>query len=167
MKPVERQRVVAHLEMTGSWLLDEVAKLSDAQMTYRSAADQWSVAEVVQHLVLAEPNYWKILQDRVHQEPQELKQKPTDADALWYGIDRTQHSKTSEKQDPKGQSVNLADAIKSFRQLHAKLLDYAKSTNDDLRGHTVPEWGMDAYQCLLVISTHEQRHILQIREIKS
>jgi hypothetical protein len=47
------------------------------------------------------------------------------------------------------------------------MLDYAGKTSDDLRAHAVPEWGVDAYQCLLEISTHEQRHILQIREIKA
>jgi hypothetical protein len=30
----------------------------------------------------------------------------------------------------------------------------------------VPRQGSDAYQWALLISTHEQRHILQIREIK-
>jgi hypothetical protein len=51
--------------------------------------------------------------------------------------------------------------------MHATMLAYATTTIDDLRAHTVPEWGVDAYQCLLEISTHEQRHILQIREIKA
>jgi hypothetical protein len=164
---LERERLLAHLEMTGSWLRDEVAKLSEPQLRYRPAPEQWTVAEVVQHLVIAEPNYWKLLQDGVQRSPVELKQKATDADVLWYGIDRTRHDKTSASQDPKGQKVRIAEALTRFQELHAKMIEYAKTTQDDLRGHTVPEWGVDAYQCLLEISTHEQRHILQIREIKS
>ena len=37
----------------------------------------------------------------------------------------------------------------------------------DLRGHVVEREGCDAYQWLLLISTHDQRHILQIRETKA
>ena len=47
------------------------------------------------------------------------------------------------------------------------MLKYARTTNDDLRGHLVEREGCDAYQWLLLISTHGQRHILQIREIKA
>lgn len=167
MSPIDREHVIAHLKMTGSWLRDEVANLSAAQLQYRPTPEKWTVAEVVQHLVIAEPGYWKLLHDGVGQAPVELKRKPTDAEVLWYGIDRTRHEKTPARQDPKGQQIAIADALAQYGQLHAKLLEYAKTTQDDLRGHTVPEWGVDAYQCLLEISTHEQRHILQIREIKA
>ena len=45
--------------------------------------------------------------------------------------------------------------------------EYIKTTKDDLRAHFVPRQGCDAYQWALLISTHEQRHILQIREVKA
>ena len=57
--------------------------------------------------------------------------------------------------------------MKFFLSMHAQLLEMARSSQEDLREHAVPEWGVDAYQCLLEISTQEQRHILQIREIKA
>jgi hypothetical protein len=57
--------------------------------------------------------------------------------------------------------------LEIFRKIHAEMLHYAKSTNDDLRGHHVDRENCDAYQWLLLISTHAQRHILQIREIKA
>ena len=47
------------------------------------------------------------------------------------------------------------------------MLNYVKTTKDDLRNRTVERQGCDAYQWALLISTHEQRHILQIREIKA
>jgi hypothetical protein len=167
MSQQEREHLIAHLQMTGSWLRDEVVSLSAAQLNYRTGPGKWTIAEVVQHLVIAEPNYWKLLHDGVAHPPQTLKEKASDADVLWYGIDRTRHDKTPAKQDPQGQNVNIKEALASFAQLHSTMLDYAAKTNDDLRSHAVPEWGVDAYQCLLEISTHEQRHILQIREIKA
>ncbi len=163
----EREHVVAHLQMTQAWLTDEVSPLSAAQLNFRPAPDRWTVAEVVQHLVIAEPNYWKLLQDSLKQPPKKLDKQPTDADVLWYGIDRTQHDKTSADQNPKDQHIDAAEALKTFLVMHAQLLAMARSTNEDLRAHAVPDWGVDAYQCLLEISAHEQRHILQIREIKA
>jgi hypothetical protein len=62
---------------------------------------------------------------------------------------------------------DLRPALDSLRRLHAEMLEYAKTTDDDLRGHYVERQRSDAYQWLLLISTHEQRHILQIREIKA
>jgi hypothetical protein len=163
----DREHLVAHLEMTQSWLTDEVSSLSAAQLNFRPAPDRWTVAEVVQHLAIAEPNYWKLLHDSLKQAPKKLERHATDADVLWYGIDRTRHEKTSPDENPKGQEIDAAQALKTFLAMHAQLLDMARTTNEDLRGHAVPEWNVDAYQCLLEISTHEQRHILQIREIKA
>jgi DinB superfamily len=167
MTQAEREHVVAHLEMTQAWLTGEVSSLSAAQLNFRPGPDRWTVAEVVQHLVISEPNYWKLLHDALKQPPKKLPEQATDADVLWYGIDRTQHEKTPSNQNPKGQDIDTAQALKAFLGMHAQLLQMARSTDEDLRGHAVPEWGVDAYQCLLEISTHEQRHILQIREIKA
>ena len=167
MTQEEREHVVAHLEMTQGWLADEVSSLSAAQLNFRQAPERWTVAETVQHLVISEPNYWKLLNDALKQPPKKLDQRATDADVLWYGIDRTQHEKTPANQNPKEQNIDTAQALKKFLAMHAQLLEMARSSKEDLRGHAVPEWGVDAYQCLLEISTHEQRHIMQIREIKA
>jgi hypothetical protein len=163
----EREHLVAHLAMTQSWLTDEVSSLSPAQLNFRPAPGRWTVAEVVQHLVVAEPNYWKLLQDGIRQPPKKLDKAPTDADVLWYGIDRTQHDHTTANQNPIDQKIDAAQALQTFLDMHAQLLEMARTTQEDLRSHAVPEWGVDAYQCLLEISAHEQRHILQIREIKA
>lgn len=53
MTQVEREHLVAHLKMTQSWLTDEVSTLSAAQLNFGAAPDRWTVAEVVQHLVVA------------------------------------------------------------------------------------------------------------------
>jgi len=58
MSQIDRERLVAHLQMTASWLSDEVSSLSQEQLAYRSASGRWTVAEVVEHLVIAEPEYW-------------------------------------------------------------------------------------------------------------
>jgi hypothetical protein len=163
----DREDLVSHLQMTESWLVDEVSTLSPTQLTFRMAPGKWTIAEVVEHLVIADPTYWQLFQEGMNQPPKPLEKQATDADVLWYGVNRTQHQKTEPRKDPKGQAIEIRQAVDSFRKLHSMMLDYARTTDQDLRGHAVQEWGVDAYQCLLEISTHTQRHILQIREIKA
>lgn len=164
---LERQRLVAHLEMTGSWLIDEVSGLSPAQLQFRPASGAWSITEVVDHLVVAEPIYWQDLQKAMKAPPSSQKGSGTDGDILWYGIDRTQRQKAVATEAPKGQLRDLQARLDAFRKLHAQMLQYARTTDDDLRGHVVERERCDAYQWFLLISSHEQRHILQIREVKA
>jgi hypothetical protein len=91
----------------------------------------------------------------------------TDADVLWYGIDRTSRETAIPTEDVKGQLRDAAAGLAAYRTQHRRLLDYVMATKDDLRRHIVRRQSCDAYQWALLISTHEQRHVLQIREIKA
>jgi hypothetical protein len=167
LTPGERQRLVAHLEMTSSWLLDEVSNLSQTQLDFRRAPDSWTILEVFEHLVVVGPIYWNDLQKAMQAPPSARGNPSADANILWYGIDRTHREKAIPPENPKGQLRELRPGLDAYRKQHAQLLDYVKSTKEDLRSHTVERQACDAYQWALLISTHEQRHILQIREIKA
>ena len=166
MTTLERQRLVAHLETTGAWLVDEVSGLSPAQLAFKPSADAWSIMEVLDHLVVVGPIYWQDLQAALKMPAEGRESLSSDADILWYGIDRTAREKAIPTEVPKGEVRSLASALDTYRKAHDRLLDYARKTTDDLRAHVVRRQGSDAYQWALLISTHEQRHILQIREIK-
>lgn len=165
--PLERQRLVAHLEMTASWLIDEVSGLSQAQLDFRRAPGTWSILEVVEHLVVVGRVYWEDLQRGVQAQPGGRTVSSRDVDILWYGIDRTNREIALASENPRGQLRDLKTGLEDYRKQHARLLQYARTTKDDLRNRIVERQGCDAYQWALLISTHEQRHILQIREIKA
>ena len=164
---LDRQRLVAHLEMTGSWLIDEVSGLSQAQLDFRRASGTWSILEVFEHLVVVGPIYWDDLQNAVKSTSRAPAPGSTDANILWYGIDRTYREKAIPSEIAPSKLRDLQAGLAAYRKTHAQLLDYIKTTQDDLRNRTVARQGSDAYQWALLISTHEQRHILQIREIKA
>lgn len=165
--PLERQRLVAHLEMTASWFIDEVSSLSQAQLDFRRAPGTWSIMEVVEHLVVVGRVYWEDLQKGVQAQPSGRTVSSRDVDILWYGIDRTNREIALASENPRGQLRDLKTGLDDYRKQHARLLQYARTTKDDLRNRFVERQGCDAYQWALLISTHEQRHILQIREIKA
>ena len=163
----ERQRLIAHLDMTERWLIDEVDGLSTTQLDFRPARGAWSIREVIDHLVVVGPIYWQDLQTAMKAPPSSRIGSNSDADILWYGIDRTWREKAIPTELPKGQLRDVRAGLESFRKAHAQLVQYIKTTTDDLRSHIVDRQGSDAYQWALLISTHEQRHILQIREVKA
>jgi hypothetical protein len=167
MTATERQRLVAHLEMTGDWLVDEISGLTPAQLAYKRSPEEWSIAQVIDHLLVVGEIYWNDLQMALKSPVGEFETRNTDANILWYGIDRSNREKALSNEVPMGRFRDLASAISEYRKNHARLLEYVKTTNDSLRGHYVARQGSDAYQWILLISTHEQRHILQIRDLKA
>ena len=167
MSPGDRQRLLAHLEMTESWLVSELAGLSPEQLKYRMTAGSWSIMDVVEHLAIAEAQYWDQLQKSMKQPAAKEKPPATDAAILWYGIDRTQRNKTGEARVPTGKWAEVRESLAVFRTLRATMREYGEKTTDDLRSRMLLEGNMDVYQWFLMISSHSQRHILQIREVKA
>src|ERR1700722_16193647 len=170
MTDADREHLLVHYEMTGSVLAEEVRGLSPAQLEYKASPDRWSIRECVSHLAVAEPDYWRDLQKAVKAPPDMNVKKSvaTDADILWYGIDRVVHTKTGGGHEKGDTYKNMDEALAKFEALRATMIAYIKTTNDDLRA---PIFGrkelINSWQWMLEISTHAERHIQQIREIKA
>ena len=152
--------------MTERLLVSEVDGLSEPQLTFRMTPDSRSIADVLEHLSIAEPQYWTQLQDSLKQTATGYKPETTDAAILWYGIDRTNRTQTGEARVPQQKSTAKA-SLALFRQLRTSMLQAATSSAEDFRGRKLVDGNMDVYQWFLMISSHSQRHILQIREIKA
>ncbi|MGE3275459.1 MAG: DinB family protein [Vicinamibacterales bacterium] len=162
----ERQRLLAHLDMTEAWLADEIAGLTSAQLAFRMRPGTWSIKDVVEHLAIAEPQYWDQLRAALAKPATGYAAETTDAAILWYGIDRTERATTGDARVPDGRFPSAQAAFDAFKTLRGTMRAFVRDTTEDLRGR---QFGgtMDAYQWQLMISTHAQRHILQIREIKA
>jgi hypothetical protein len=169
MSDEDREHLLVHFQMTGSMLEEEIRGLSPAQLEYRTGPDRWSIRECVSHLAVAEPDYWRELKDAVKAPPDMRGKKSanTDADIMWYGIDRVVHTKTGGGHEKVDTYKDLGEAMAKFRALRSTMIEYIKTTNDDLRAHSFGKTEpIDSWQWMLEISTHSERHIQQIREIK-
>src|SRR5437660_5808626 len=96
MTKEDREHLLVHFEMTTQMVAEQVHGLSSAQLEYKASPDRWSIREVVSHLAVAEPDYWRDIQKALRAAPDMngKKSSATDADILWYGIDRVVHTKT-------------------------------------------------------------------------
>ncbi len=168
----ERERLVNHLQKTRQFLLDEVAGLSEAQATFKEADDRWSVRDCVEHLALSE-DFLRGAVGQAMQAPaaperkEELKGK--EDQVLQFVTDRSQKFQAAEPVRPTGRWNSLEATIEVFKASRKKTLDYAHTTEEDLRSQIIafPAGDMDAYQFLLFLSGHTERHTLQIQEVKA
>ena len=130
MTPTERQRLVSHMEMTARWLIDEISGLTPAQLAFTPSSAGWSIAQVIDHLLVVGPIYWNDLQASLMASPGRATNN-TDADILWYGIDRTHREDAIRTEMPMGRFRDVPSAIAEYRKNHERLLHYIRTTADD------------------------------------
>jgi hypothetical protein len=169
----ERKTAVDLLQQTGQGVIDAVAGLSDAQLNFKPAPDRWSVLECVKHIAISEQGLWQMTNNAVQQAANPEKRseiKATDEQVVQMIESRAKKVKTVPPMEPQNTPYkSLDEALESFKTNRAKLVEYVKSTNDDLRNHVVtfPVGSFDSYQMILFIGAHSNRHTQQINEVKA
>lgn len=170
----ERKFAASHLKDTKNELLKSVKGLSDAQLNFKPAADKWSVKECVFHLAISETGIWQLVEATLKAPANPEKRveiKMTDEKLLAGLSNRTNKIKTMEPFEPQnGKWANVDEALNALQEGRTKLIDYIKNTNEDMRSHIAtqtPLGPLDAYQLVLLISSHTNRHMQQINEVKA
>ena len=172
--PVDREFLVADLQMSRDALLHSIDGLTEAQWRFKPAPDRWSVAECAEHILREENFLYTVVTERLMKlparAPASRTPKQQDERIMAKLLDRTQKQVAAEPMRPTGEFSTEAAFRTRFVESRARTIQYAGSTNDDLRGHFTPnaEFGsMDAYQYLLILSGHCARHTAQIEEVKA
>lgn len=170
----ERERGGRHLEGSRQYLLGAVAGLSEAQWNFKPAPERWSAAEIVEHLALSEDTLFNMITERVLKTPALTQARP-DAEEIDIMVvamvpDRSAFRAQAPKPvQPTGRWESPDAALEHFLESRAKTLEFLKSSQD-LRAHAMPSplgKDMDAYQWLLFISGHTERHTKQLLEVKA
>lgn len=169
----ERNYAIRFLEETQSGVFSAVKGMNEAQLTFKPAADKWSVELCVKHIAAAEKHLWTMVEASLKQPANPEKRagiKFTDDELINAVKDRSQKSKTFAALEPANSPYKtLAEALTSFKENRNKLIAFVKSTRKDLRNHVsvLPIGTYDAYQFILLISAHSNRHTQQIEEVKA
>jgi len=165
------ERGVKHLEQSRSYLVGATVGLSKKQWSFKPAPDRWSPAEIVEHLALAEDFLMGIIKDRVmkstvSREPRDLR--AMEDKILGVVADRTFSAKAPEPIIPAGKFASPQKALEALIERRARTIEFLKNT-PELRAHVAdsPLGKADAYQWLLFISAHTERHTKQLLEVKA
>jgi hypothetical protein len=166
----EREKALRYLEETRSELIGATKGMSDAQWKFKPAADRWSAAEVVEHLVLIETVVHGIagkMSGAPLSAPDRDVQK-MDAFILAKVPDRSEKVQAPPQAVPSARWTP-AESLQRFDTGRTETESLLR-TAPDLRGHVVPHpvFGpMDGYEWILATAAHTERHTKQILEVKA
>lgn len=168
----ELARATDHLKKTSDAFLASVAGLSDAQLNFKPAPTRWSVAEVAEHIAAAEGFLRGMIQDKVMKAPartEPVNLREIDDLVLAAISDRSNKVQAPEPLAPTNRFESTAGSVRIFKESRAKTVAFLTGTKD-LRAHAIDSplgQKLDAYQWLLFISAHCERHTRQIDEVKT
>jgi len=130
------------------------------------------VAEVTEHIAAAEDLLMGMIQAQVMKSPartEAVDLKATDDFILQAIPDRSKKLQAPEPLVPNNRFGSPKDSLKHFQASRAQTIKFLKETKD-LREHAMDSplgKSLDAYQWLLFISAHSERHTKQINEVKA
>jgi hypothetical protein len=174
LTPEERAAALKSLQATHDAFLQSISGLSEKQWRFKPAPDRWSIAEVSEHIAVSEGMILQLVQSKIMTGPatpdKRAEVKVTDVQILTVVPDRTHKVQAPDFLKPTARFATREDTVKAFEQARQATIDYVRTTNDDLRDHFAPHpmlGMMDAYQYILLISAHSERHTKQIEEVKT
>jgi hypothetical protein len=168
----ELKRAADHLKKTSAAFLASTDGLSAAQWNFKPGPTRWSIAEVAEHIAAAEDFLMGNIKDNVMKAPARTEAtnvKEIDDLVLTAIADRTTKRTAPEPLMPTKRFGSPEATLKHFKESRAKTVAFLNETKD-LREHAIDSplgKKLDAYQWLLFISAHSERHTKQILEVKA
>jgi hypothetical protein len=166
----ERKRLTQYLTETRERLLGTARGLSPQQLDHKPAPDRWSVAEVLEHLTVAESRLLPRIEETLrgsHDAAKASAWEGREEALLQFVISRSPRVQAPDPIQPTGRWGHE----ELFRQLEAvrgRTTEFAATTNAPVRNffHLHPVLGeLDCYQWLLITGAHWERHRAQIEEV--
>ena len=167
----DREKGVQYLEQTRDGVVEATKGLSDAQMKFKPAPDRWSVAETLEHIALAEDFLMQNVTEKIMKAPAGAADRDTakiDAMVLAMIPDRSHKAQAPPELVPTGR-WSPSETLNHFLKSRARTITFMKST-PNLREHVADSpigQPLDAYEWLLFIAAHSERHTKQINEVKA
>jgi len=170
----ERDRAMSHLHVTRKLFLDSLAGITPAQWSWKPSPEVWSVAEVAEHIALSEDLIFglsrKVAAGPPATQEQKAETKGKDETILKAMVDRSKKAQAPEPLKPTHKWKTKEELIAAFKKSRDNTIAYVQTTEDDLRGRATPHpifKQLDAYQWVLILSAHSERHTLQLNEVKA
>jgi len=179
LTPSEIEQAHLYLDQTRNGVIGATKGLSEAQWKFKPTPDRWSIAEIVEHMVVVQELVLGPIREQLAKSPvitADRDSKQVDTIIVNQLPDRLQKFQAPEMLRPTGRwepSAALDRLIKNY----ARLSEYLDST-PDLRQHQIEgpplkavSKGayemMDGYQWVLGAAAHTERHTKQILEVKA
>lgn len=179
LESIDLGQTLEFFSRTRARVAEATAALSDAQWRFKPAPDRWSIAEILEHMVIVEERVLGPVREQLAQAPPPAADRdPELVDAIIFERlpDRSVRAKAPVIIEPTGQ-LAPALALERLSRNYEKLREYVTST-PDLREHVLESppiryltngahTDADGYQWALTVVAHDERHIRQMLEVKA
>ena len=171
LTPADREKGLRYLADTRNGVIEATKGLSDSQWKFKPAPERWSVAEIIEHIVLVENYLLENVRPQLASSTAPVPDrdpKQMDAMILARMPDRSAKFQAPPPIVPTGRWTPQL-ALDRFLADRKETVAFLKS-DADLRGPVVthPAFGaMDGYEWILAIAAHSERHTKQILEVKA
>jgi DinB superfamily len=162
-------RASRHLSVARGYLLESVSGLSAAQWNFRPHNDSWSIAEILEHLVLIEGRVHAIIGNMINAPEAEPGHEESEMDDFIVSevARRSIKVKAPIPVCPANRWTG-PEALESFIAVREQTMQLLAAPL--LRGRVRPHpffgpW--DGYQWLLAVASHTIRHTSQMGEVKA
>ncbi|MFI5059728.1 MAG: DinB family protein [Candidatus Acidiferrales bacterium] len=169
--PAEKDKALQYLESTKKNVQEATKGLSAAQWNFKQGPERWSVAQVMEHIAAAEDMLRGMTTEKVMVAPAAPDRDVKQIDLMVVSMvtDRSHKQDAPEPLRPVNRFGSPEEALKHFVESRGQTEDFLKKT-PDLRAHAVdsplgPK--LDAYEWVLFIAAHSERHTKQINEVKA
>ncbi len=169
----ERKFLINLLEENSKKFLTNIEQVSDEQWKFKPSADKWSMGDVAEHITISEGFLLSIAQKLLQSPPDPEKAKTLEGNEqhiLSKAMDRVAKAQAPEMIKPQGKFTSKFELIEAFKAAREKTITYIKTTNDPLKSHVAPHpavGDLTAYQWLVWIAAHANRHVAQLEEVKT
>ncbi|MCA1590741.1 MAG: DinB family protein [Acidobacteria bacterium] len=143
-------------------------------MNFRAAPNRWTIAEVAEHIIVSEGTILGLVRDRMLKMPAPPAGKDDyrvkDVGVRLAITNRTQKFQAPEILKPNSRFKTREELLTNFGKARNEVIDFVKTTKEDLRGRFVenPMMGViDAHQWILFLAGHSDRHLAQLKEVKT
>ncbi len=167
----DKDKAVVYLETTKKGVLDATKGLSEAQWNFKTAPDKWSVSQCTEHIAAAEDFIRGMIVENVMRAPAAPDRDIAKLDAGVMAMipDRSTKAHAPEPLVPTNRFGSPEGSLKHFVESRSTTEDFLKKT-PDLRAHATDSplgSKLDAYEWVLFIAAHSERHTKQILEVKA
>jgi uncharacterized damage-inducible protein DinB len=169
------EEILKEIETARSELIHTVADLDDDAMAARADPGQWSIGEIMHHLVLMENLVTMLLEKQVPRARDRGVGADANTESLvhsldWYPIEADPSKLTAPQSVVPAQGLARGELLSLLSDSRARLkraIDTADGIDLSQMHFPHPVLGrLDMYQWILFVGKHERRHIAQITRVK-
>ncbi|MCF3108454.1 DinB family protein [Niabella sp. CC-SYL272] len=168
--PADRKFAIDYFLKTKQRLLNDVQKLSDAQLNYKPDSTRWSVAQCIEHIALAENGIWQWCMMTLKNDSAMLimPERPLTNEQLIAGVtDRSKKAQAPEVLRPGNQFTGAKEALAAYVSKRDSIIQFLRTTQEPMETHYMqtPAGTLNVFQGFLLLAAHSERHTLQIEEV--